>query len=346
MSAKIAWLVALLAIALGVGAALAQVPPVLDRLHRADGAHVLPDRFLREWDPITVLFDQDRGPQAGGPEDVPGRIVALDPAPPGAWTWLGPRTLQFRPAEPWTPLRRETITVGDIAKRLVPLLPMPVAAGPDDSPAGIGGLDSVALSFSTPVDEAALARLTTIELAPQPGVAESGHQTLTAADFSITAQERGSRSDRQTYLFALRHPVPDGRIATLHLRLSDEPGLDDPTFTLALHSAVPFTVTSVSCGGSYTGRSSDDVLQCQPDAASRGPRTLDLAFTAPPASLDIVAARQALRLTPPADDLAVGISGSVLSISGKFAAGTDLYAGRLRRHLARRRRTHARGSDQ
>ena len=41
----------------------------LDLLRRADGTQVLPDQFLRRWDPITVLFDHDAGPAQGGPED-------------------------------------------------------------------------------------------------------------------------------------------------------------------------------------------------------------------------------------------------------------------------------------
>ncbi len=51
-----------LLLALAAPAARAQVPPQLDRLHRADGAHVVPDRFLRRWDPVTILFDAPRGP--------------------------------------------------------------------------------------------------------------------------------------------------------------------------------------------------------------------------------------------------------------------------------------------
>jgi alpha-2-macroglobulin len=80
--------------------ATAQVPPQLDRLQRADGTHVVPDHFLRRWDPLTILFATPRGPADGGPEDRPGRIVTLNPPKPGAWTWLGLNTLQFRPAEP------------------------------------------------------------------------------------------------------------------------------------------------------------------------------------------------------------------------------------------------------
>src|SRR3954447_24497499 len=78
--------------------------PALDQLQRADGIKVVPDRFLRSWDPITIFFDSDIGPTKGGPEDHPERLVTLRPEAPGAWQWLGPRALQFRPADEWKPL--------------------------------------------------------------------------------------------------------------------------------------------------------------------------------------------------------------------------------------------------
>ena len=71
-------------------------PLQLDKLQRADGAKVVPERFLRSWDPVTVFFDRDAGPASGGPEDAPERFVTLKPATPGAWQWLGARALQFR----------------------------------------------------------------------------------------------------------------------------------------------------------------------------------------------------------------------------------------------------------
>ena len=79
----------------------ARAPVQLDRLQRADGASVVPEKFLRRWDPITVFFDADTGPAAGGPEDNPARVVTMSPGAPGSWQWLNARTLQFRPAEPW-----------------------------------------------------------------------------------------------------------------------------------------------------------------------------------------------------------------------------------------------------
>ena len=300
--------------------AVAQTPPVLDRLHRVDGTHILPDRFLREWDAVTVLFDTDRGPPKGGPEDAPGRLVTMEPAVPGAWTWLGSRTLQFRPTEAWTPLSRLSVRAMGASVHLVALLPMPVEVGPSDVPSGISGLDSVALRFAQPVETASLARLMTVDITGQPGIPPVASQVLGASDFTITAQERASRTDAQTYLVALRQPVPDGRIATLHLRLSDEAGLDDPIFSLKLHSATPFTLTNVFCGGDETTATEDGVSVCQPPGSSDPPRKFNLQFSAAPAGLDVVKARDSLRFTPPLDDLAVSTGSDSLTISGKFKA--------------------------
>ena len=62
---------------------------------------VIPERFLRRWDPVTIFFPSDRGPAKGGPEDHPGKFAAVDTDHPGAYRWLDGRTLQFQPSEPW-----------------------------------------------------------------------------------------------------------------------------------------------------------------------------------------------------------------------------------------------------
>ena len=313
----------LLCLLLLAAPAFAQAPPQLDRLQRADGAAVVPDRFLRSWDPVTVLLPADAGPAGGGPEDHPERIATLDPPHPGAWTWLGARTLQFRPAEPWQPLRRETVTVGGRATALVPLLPLPVRTAPDGGDNGVAGLDTVALTFAEPVDLPALKRLLGIELLPQPGI-PGAPQTLAPADFDVRPMERAARADKQTYLVVLRRPVPDGRIARLRLRLSDAPGLDDPTFELTVRSAVPFGNTDTYCGDGYDHSTVDGATVCKPDrgSAPAAPR-LVLQFSSAPAELDAVAARDVLRFTPPVDDLKVSTGGeNELRLDGTFAAGT------------------------
>jgi alpha-2-macroglobulin len=301
----------------------------LDQLQRADGVQVVPERFLRRWDPVTVFLDRDVGPAAGGPEDQPEKYATIAPAQAGAWQWLGARVLQFRPAEPWQPLRRVTVTVLGHATILVPLLPTPVETSPADEPDGIVDLDAVRLTFTDPVDERALARLLTIELRPQPGFAVGEAQQLTSQDFTIKALERAAPTDRQTYAVTLQRPLPDGYLAILRLRLSDEPGLDDPSFEFRLRSATPFTITDISCGGRFTRDTQDGVLRCTPpdpeDGKPRaaGPRELRLRFSAKPAELDIVHARNALRITPPVDDLAVARDKhNAYRITGRFLPDT------------------------
>ena len=326
----------LLALALTPALAIAQAPPQLDRLQRADGARVVPDRFLRAWDPVTVLFPAPTGPANGGPEDHPDRFASLAPAKEGAWTWLTPTTLQFRPTEPWEPLRRESVTVGDSRTTLVPLLPVPTASGPSGDDNGSADLDTMALQFERPVDLAALARLLTIDITAQPDVGGVGTETLRREDFDLRPVERAAPGDPQTVLVVLHQPIPDGRVATLHLRLSDAPGMEDPTFSRAFRSAAPFHLSDVYCGDGYTHTNTAGFVTCNPDAGSlaRPPRIV-LQFTATPAPVDIVKARDAIRITPPLDGLAVRTGdNNELTIGGKFAPGqvysVDIAVGALR----------------
>jgi hypothetical protein len=332
------FLIGLAAAALAASAPVsAQTPGAasFDWVQRADGARLVPDRFLQPWDPVTLFFDRDLGPEKGGPEDRPERIVTMAPEQAGAWQWLGPRTLQFRPAEPWQPLKRVEITAEGHKARLVPLLPAPVKTTPESRPDGIADLDQIALTFPQPVDSAALSRLITVELRPLPGLSSREGQVLTAEDFAVKPLERGKRADQQTYVVTLRQPVPDGRLVIVRLRLSDEPGLDDPAFELQLRTAVPFRVTELTCGRRLTRQLQDGVLRCAPSAydSSDGEdgarkyklgvkRSLAVGFTGEPAALDVVRAREALRITPPVDDLSVEKDGSRLRLSGRFQADT------------------------
>ena len=327
-------LLVLLAILLPTIARAADTPaPPLDQVARADGVLVVPDHFLRQWDPLTVFFPADTGPAQDTAEDHPERVVTLTPAQPGARQWLGPRVLQFRPAEPWTPLRRVSIAAGGRVTTLVPLLPEPLQTAPVDQPEGIANLDTFSLTFQTPVDPDALARLLTIELRPLPGIDATGGQTLTREDFDIRPLERTSPADKQTYLVMLRQPLPDQRLVILRLRLSDEPGLDDPTFALRLRTATPFTFSGLDCGDGYSARTTDGLTLCtpagNPDDSGSGVRrrSVTLNFSAVPQSLDILQARNALRISPSVDDLRVTPGGAnndqTLRIGGSFAAETE-----------------------
>ena len=246
--------------------------------------------------------------------------MTLSPGKPGAWTWLGSRTLQFRPAEPWEPLRRETVTLAGKATDLTPLLTPPTATGPADGPNGTATLDTFALTFSEPLDRAVLAKLLTIEFHPQSGTGST--QTLSPQDYDLRAVERSARADPQTYLVVLHRPVPDGQVATLRLRLSDTPGLAPPNFELSLRSAAPFRLSDTICGDSYDRSTSDGVMVCTPatDSPAHRRRAV-LQFSAAPEALNVVQARNLIRITPPVDGLSVQSNDTALRVSADFAAG-------------------------
>lgn len=297
-------------------------PPQLDEARRADGARLVPERFLRRWDPLTIFFEADTGPAQGGPEDAPERFVQLSPPQPGAWQWLGPRALQFRPADPWTPLARVQVGLGGQVRTLVPLLPAPIGTTPaaaqaweDGAPLG----DTIILTFADAVDPAALARLLSLELRPAPGLEGGPAEVLTARDFTIKPLERADAAAPARYLVTLRAPVADGKVALLRLRLSDAPGLDDESFTLRLRSASPFSLTDATCGPGFSRERRDGVLRCE---AYDGPtrRSLTLRFSEAPQAVDAARLREILRITPPVEDLAIAPEGRSWRVTGRFEA--------------------------
>ncbi|WP_363349387.1 MG2 domain-containing protein [Methylocystis echinoides] len=319
----------------------AEAPPVFDRAQRADGARIAPDRFLRAYDPLTIFFPGDVGPKAGGPEDAPTKYATITPQPAGDWRWIGPRALQFRPAEAWTPLARVSVRSGGDERKLVALLPTPSSTNPAADAEPTPELTQIALTFAQPIDAAALSRLVSVELRPAPGVSPQGGQMLSPSAYDIRPLERGARGDEQTYVLRLRDSIADGRVAILRLKLSDEPGLDDETYELRIRTALPFAVTEASCGRGWDDTHLGGVLRCAANGFAPAPETgeeeggdvastyaaankrrLSLSFNAQPETLDILRAREALRITPPVDDLAVDADGNHLRIGGKFLSDT------------------------
>jgi uncharacterized protein YfaS (alpha-2-macroglobulin family) len=249
---------------------------------------VVPDHFLRRWDPVTVFFDRDLGPARGGPEDDPGRWVKVAPGHPGAFRWLDARTLQFTPAEPWPPLTRFTWTAGAVTTPLDTLMSPPTSMLPAAGAEGLEPVRTITLVFPEPLDVQALRRMLTIELRPLPGTgadsapagtigagegmgagaaaagrkgatggpgrppagaASETARLLTAQDFQIKAQERGARSDPAAYVVTLARPVPLGTRAVLHFRLSLAEEAPEAALDLAFQTAERFRVTALGCPG-------------------------------------------------------------------------------------------------
>src|SRR5262249_55574054 len=152
----------------------------------------------------------DQGPAGGGPEDHPERFVTLSPAHPGAFTWLDARTLQFHPAEPWPPLSRFVWKVGAKTATLSTLMVMPTASLPAAGAENLELIDAVTLTFPEPLDPSDLARMTTIELRPLPGVGGAQSRWLSSSEIDIKPVDRASLSAPADYVLSLAHPIPLG----------------------------------------------------------------------------------------------------------------------------------------
>jgi len=308
--------------------ASAQVPHdgTVVRPAAATGTTIIPDRFLRRWDPVTVFFTEDLGPVGGGAEDAPERFVTVEPGHPGAFTWIDRRTLQFRPAEPWPPLARFRWRAGGRTSTLVTLMAPPIDSVPEDGAEALGPVDRIRLTFPEPLDAAALERMATVELRALPGVGEGAaaspdRRTLTGEDFAIKALERSSRSAPASYLLTLRHPIPLGTRALVKLRLSLDDGAAASFAEVGFSTAEPFRATALGCTdrrypvtpeGSHYSR--EQILAC-----GGGQRILAVEFSAQPGVVGPVEGRNLVRFEPPVEGLEFELQGRLLYISGDFA---------------------------
>lgn len=294
---------------------------------------IVPDRFLRRWDPVTVFYPQPTGPAKGGPQDKPEAFVRLTPSHPGAWTWLDARTLQFRPAEPWPPLQRFTMAAGGASASLDTLMSPPAKTQPSEGEEVADPVRTITLELPEPLDPQTLARMLTIEVRPLPGLgrgagslpaATAPLRTLTARDFTVKALDRKSRRDPAAYVVTLASPVPLGSHATLRFRLSLAEAGPEASLDLSFRTAEPFRVTAVGCqgprlpvtpGGTRYGR--EEPLRCPAEAAQ-----VSVHFSAPPAALGPIEARNLVRFEPAVPGLAFEVSGADLQISGGFQRET------------------------
>jgi uncharacterized protein YfaS (alpha-2-macroglobulin family) len=291
---------------------------------------VVPDKFLRRWDPVTVFFPTPVGPAAGGAEDHPETHVKVDPAHPGAWRWLDARTLQFRPAEAWPTLARFTWTVGATTTTLSTLMEAPVETMPRAGAEGLEPIREITLHFADPVDPAVLARMVTIELRPLPGVGREGARFLGADDFTVKPLERTQRNARASYVLGLKDPIPLGTRATVHLRLSRD-DTDERAFReISFATGEAFRVVALGCRDRRYPIAAEGTRYGREQAAScgSGRRTVVVEFSQPPKEVGPVEGRNLLRITPSVPNLTYVQEGRTLAVSGDFAWDT-LYALRL-----------------
>ena len=275
---------------LGGGAALMVLLTPLPRAGLAEtagpitrqpaGSVIVPDHFLRRWDPVTLFFDRDTGPPKGGAEDAPEKHASITPAQPGAWTWLNARTLQFRPSTPWPALGRYTVKLGDKSTDLIRLLDPTTKTLPSNGAQNLERVESLTLKFAEPLETKALAQMLDIALTPLPGLDTSQTRHLSPRDFDIKPVERNNPNDEASYVVELHQQIPNGMRVVVKLGLAAEPGLEGTVERIEFTTAEAFRPILLGCDSKRVplaaeGRVYDQTtaLACKTEAAQEASQT-------------------------------------------------------------------------
>ncbi len=318
------------ALLLAVPGALAQLPPEGTLVRPRDGGEaptVIPERFLRRWDPITVFFAGPVGRAPGSPEHHLERFVRIEPEHPVAAQWIDPSTLQIKPVDPWRPLARYTVTAGGRTVRLATLLPAPTGSDPRDGAQGLPPVDRITLAFPAPLRAEALERMVSIELRPLPGAGGDAVRWITSSGFAFKPLE--DTRDGHRYAILLDPPIPGATAATVHLRLSLDDTAQRSFARIHFSTMPPFRVAEVGTPRALLPVTPEGSRYRRDQALDGGSeRVLLVRFTAPPSAMGPMEARRLVRLTPPVEDLAAHLVGKELRLEGSFTADT-LYHVRL-----------------
>ena len=315
--------VVVVAAVVGVGVAFAGYQPA-DRISRAAPAttEVLPERFLRGYDPITVTFVADVGP--GGtfplPADDASSVAKLSPAWPGAWTWADKRTLQFRPAEPWPALARFAVEAKGANRVLTTMMSAPSQMHPHSGSTGLPPFHTLTLAFPQPLGLDALQQMIRLEVRDLPGLADSPRRQIDR--FQLALLPRTDQKDPAVYAVSFDGDVGEGQmlLVTVALALGQE---DGALWTGRASTRTDFHLEEVVCAGHRLGVTGspkaprEQALDC--GSAGELPQ---LAFSAPVKDLSLTTLKKLVRLEPAVPDLKPTLFGKRVQLEGRFVPDT------------------------
>ncbi|MBN2498520.1 MAG: hypothetical protein JXR96_28270 [Deltaproteobacteria bacterium] len=276
---------------------------------------VLPEKFLRGYDPVTVYFSSNRGP-GRGPADKGERLLSIQPEWPGAWSWIDRRTLQFRPAEPWPALARFRVKASGASRILTTVMSAPTSMSPPAGSTDLKPFRSIQLTFAQALPLASLKKMVRLELRDLPGLADSPRRPI--EDFSIALLPRRSMRDPARYAITLGEEIPEGKQLHVHiaLALGDE---DEVLWSGRASTRPPFHLASVECGGARLDlRGSAEMPKELALACGHSGETPQLRFSAPVAGLTLTQLKKLVHMDPAVSGLHFETYGHRVVLRGKF----------------------------
>lgn len=274
---------------------------------------ILPERYLRGYDPITVFLDKDAG--NAGPLDDPSGVITMDPPHPGTYRLLDPRTLQFLPTVPWPALRRYVITAGKQRGVLVTFMQRPTAISPKPGARDLDPLRDIRLSFRQPIPADDLSRMVSILVRPLPGTEEQRGRLLTGSDFTIKTLERESSTSPAEYVVRLNEAIGFGHMATLQLKLTEDAAVADGLAAYHFSTKPDFTLRAVRVANTTFAVTAGGTRYAPASAADgTGAPGLNVVFSSDPGRLNLEQVKRLVRFAPAVKDLTYSQSGNELKL--------------------------------
>ena len=283
-------------------------------------ATVVPEIFLRGYDPVTVFFPEDTGQQAGELADDPGALLQIEPHHPGEYRWLDAKTLQFLPTVRWPALRRFEITVNGMEHTLVTLMAAPRSISPTSDSRELEPIQEIQLSFADRLDVNELSAMLRFEVRPTPGLEATGNGTvptslqLTDQDFAIKEIERTSIQDAVQYQITFDNPIPYGRLLTMTLQLSLDERLKGALVRYTFTTQTAFRLTGIGCGSvvfPVAAKGSVYPME-QPLQAGDGDEPIFLEFSHVLGAVSMASVKQLVRFEPAVKHFRFKVSGKRL----------------------------------
>ncbi len=292
------------------------------------GDTIIPDRWLRTFDPITIFFDSSTGPVDPSTELNPERWVDMKPTHPGGWRWLNAKILQFSPSEPWPAYTSFLLRAGSAKATLQTLTAGPVRTVPEQNELDVPPVEMIKLVFASPIHSDKLTENIQIQLWNAPGTDGSPSRVLDKEHFSIKRSGPNVPEGEAEYLLTLNHPIPENVRARMVLNLV-EPADDTARFVLDFTTVRQFSVLAVGSGETWLKaplRPEEDVALTEPLELSVNPPELSIRMSAPPEPTTPAGMWDFIHIHPTVANQQFVIQDRIIKVTGDFLPETTYRA--------------------
>ncbi|HEQ71941.1 MAG TPA: hypothetical protein ENN69_05585, partial [Spirochaetia bacterium] len=215
---------------------------------RTKGVVIIPEHFLRGYDPITVFYRDVVGPERGGPLDNPGDLLSLSPPHEGEYRFLDAHTVQFLPATNWPALKQFTVKVRGSQSVLRTLMVPPTDTTPGDGARDLDPIERIILVFPNELSPADIERMISFEVKPLPGVGRMESVILTGNDFTVKMLDKTDAGRSNRYVLTFSAPIEFGKRVTMRIRLSLDDDIPGSLVTYDFRTKQEFRLAAVGSG--------------------------------------------------------------------------------------------------